>query len=86
MADTPDKNDLRWQAVESCDVRAAGRFVYGRKADGLYHSPICRQRPVQREGIAFFDTSDAAREQGFKPCGECYPDQAEWLVGACRWM
>lgn len=80
------KDDLRWQAIEVCDERAAGTFVYGRGTDGFYHSPICRTRPPSRAGIQFFDTPETAREHGFKACSECYPDQAGWLVGACRWM
>lgn len=86
MIGTPDENDLRWQVVESGDVRAAGCFVYRREADDFYHSPICRLRPVERADIVFLDTPDAAREQGFKPCGECCPEHAEWLAGASRWM
>lgn len=85
MTHTPVKDGLRWQAIESCDVRAAGRFVYGREADGLYHSPICSLRPAQRTGILFFDTPKAAQAQGFEACSECYPDQAGWsdLVAGC---
>lgn len=81
-----DSDDLRWQAVAAGDMRAAGRFVYGRAADGTYHSPICRQRPADRDGITFFDTAAAARADGFTPCADCHPDQAGWLVGAGRWM
>lgn len=79
-------NDLRWKAIEVCDVRAAGTFVYACGADSLYHSPICRLRPTDRAGIQFFDTPEKARENGFTACLECYPDQAGWLVGASRWM
>lgn len=79
-------DDLRWKAIEACDVRTAGTFVYSRDADGLYHSPLCRLRPANRAGIQFFDTPEAARENGFTACRECYPDQAGWLVGASRWM
>lgn len=80
------ENELRWEAIKGCDVRAAGTFVYGRMEEGTYHSPICRRRPDERAEVLFFDSAEAAREAGFKPCGECYPDQAGWLVGACRWM
>ncbi|MFA5539594.1 MAG: Ada metal-binding domain-containing protein [Gemmobacter sp.] len=81
-----DTEDLRWQAVENCDVRAAGCFVFGRHATGVYCSPLCRIRPVRRGDVTFFDTPEAAREAGFQSCGECYPDQAGWLAGASRWM
>ena len=78
-------DDQRWRAIEVCDVKAAGSFVYARDSEGVYHSPICRNRP-HRDGIRFFDTSEAARQQGFKACNDCYPDQAGWLAGASRWM
>lgn len=78
-------NDLRWHAIESCDVKSAGTFVYGWKSDGRYHSPICRNRP-HRDDVEFFETLDEARQQGFTACDDCYPDQAGWLVGASRWM
>jgi methylphosphotriester-DNA--protein-cysteine methyltransferase len=79
-------DELRWHAIEVCDVKAAGTFVYGRDCDGIYHSPVCRHRPAIRDGIRFFDTPQAAQRQGFKACNDCYPDQAGWLVGASRWM
>lgn len=39
-------DDQRWRAVEVCDLSAAGTFVYGRDSDQIYHSPLCRNRPV----------------------------------------
>lgn len=79
-------DDQRWRAVEIGDTRSAGTFLYGREADGLYHSPVCRNRPDNRDGIRFFDTPGTARHQGFKACRDCHHDQAEWLTGAGRWM
>ena len=78
-------NDQRWKAIEICDVKAAGAFVYGRESDQIYHSPICRNRP-RRDEIRFFDTPEAAWRQDFKACNNCYPDQAAWLVGVSRWV
>lgn len=78
-------NDQRWKAIKISDVKAAGAFVYGRESDQIYHSPICRNRPSPDE-IRFFDTPEAARQQGIKACNDCYPDQAVWLVGVSRWM
>lgn len=78
-------DDQRWRAIEFWDVKAVGTFVYGRDSDRIYHSLLCRSRP-HRDGLRFFDTPDAARQDGYKACEACYPDQAEWLVGASRWM
>ena len=72
-------DECRWNAIQRCDVRAAGTFVYGRVSEGSYHSPICRQRPGDREEVVFFDTAEAASEAGLTPCSQCYPDQAGWL-------
>jgi len=79
-------DECRWNAIQRCDVRAAGTFVYGRVSEGSYHSPICRQRPGDREEVVFFDTAEAASEAGLTPCSQCYPDQAGWLVAASGWM
>ncbi|WP_158617385.1 Ada metal-binding domain-containing protein [Falsigemmobacter faecalis] len=76
----------RWLAIETCDGKAAGTFVYGRDSDKIYHSPICRTRPTNCDDLKFFDTPDGARQQGFRVCDDCYPDQAGWLVGASRWV
>lgn len=78
-------DDERWHAIEACDVKAAGTFVYGSENDGNYHSPICRNRPHRNE-VRFFDTPEKARHEGFRACNDCYPDQAAWLAGASRWM
>ena len=76
----------RWHAIKTCDVKAAGTFIYGRDSDRIYHSPICRNRPANRDDLKFFDTPGAARKQGFRACDDCYPDQTGWLIGASRWM
>lgn len=41
--------------------------------------------PQNRNDLKFFDTKDAAQQQGGKACEDCSPDQAGWLVGASRW-
>lgn len=71
-------NDERWRAIEACDVKAAGTFLYGRDSDQIYRSPICRNQS-QRDDVRFFDTPEAAWEQGFRTCCDCYPDQVAWL-------
>lgn len=78
--------DERWEAITNCEVRSAGRFVYGLKKCSLYHSPICRRRPNSRCEVVFYDEPSVARSQGREQCPECYPDQAEWLAGASRWV
>lgn len=75
----------RWQAVESCDFRAAGTFVFARKYEGVYCSPICGKRPVNENDVEFFDSPETARRHGYTPCPACHPDQAGWLVGAALW-
>lgn len=80
-----DRDDLRWQAIVNCDVRAAGTFVYGRSAGGLY-PPLCRSRSAGQAGIVSFDTPTAAQAQSYRACGECHPDQVGWLVEASCWM
>lgn len=67
-------NDERWLAVVDRDVRADGAFVYSVRTTRVYSRPSCVARSARRENVLFFDTAEAARQAGFRPCRRCRPD------------
>lgn len=81
----------RWRAVCARDTSADGRFVYAVRTTGVYCRPSCPARTARRENVAFYDTQQEARAQGFRPCRRCQPDgpspreqQARLAVAAAR--
>ena len=81
----------RWRAVCARDASADGRFVYAVRTTGVYCRPSCPARTARRENVAFYDTQQEARAQGFRPCRRCQPDgpspreqQARLVVAAAR--
>jgi AraC family transcriptional regulator, regulatory protein of adaptative response / methylated-DNA-[protein]-cysteine methyltransferase len=65
---------VKWRAVSERDARADGQFVYGVLSTGIYCRPSCPSRPARPENLRFFDTGEAARKAGFRPCLRCAPD------------
>src|SRR6185295_2713371 len=69
-------DELRWTAVLGHDRRADGTFVYAVRSTGVYCRPSCPSRRPRRDRVAFFETTGAAREAGFRACKRCHPDAA----------
>ncbi len=69
-------SEARWQHVLDNDAAADGQFVYAVRSTGIYCRPSCRSRRPKRENVAFYDLSDAAEADGFRPCKRCKPEQA----------
>ena len=65
---------VRWTAVLEHDRGADGVFVYGVRSTGVYCRPSCPSRRPRRDRVAFFETSAAARDAGFRACLRCKPD------------
>ncbi len=63
-----------WQAVLHRDPAAEGAFYYAVRTTGVYCRPTCPSRLPKRENVVFFDSPDAARRAGFRPCLKCQPD------------
>ena len=74
----------RWKAVLGHDRDADGLFVYGVRSTGVYCRPSCPRRRPRRDRVAFFQTSAAAREAGFRACKRCHPDAA--VTAADPWI
>ncbi len=66
--------DARWTAVTQRDRQHDGEFVYAVRTTGVYCRPSCPSRAARRENVAFFDTTHAARDAGFRACRRCQPD------------
>jgi AraC family transcriptional regulator, regulatory protein of adaptative response / methylated-DNA-[protein]-cysteine methyltransferase len=63
-----------WNAVVGHDRDADGLFVYGVRSTGIYCRPSCPSRRPRRDRVAFFETTAAARDAGFRACLRCKPD------------
>ncbi|MBU7581083.1 MAG: methylated-DNA--[protein]-cysteine S-methyltransferase [Porphyrobacter sp.] len=67
-------DDARWQAMLAKDRRFDGAFVTGVHSTGIYCRPSCPARAPLRRNVRFYDTPQAAREAGLRPCKRCSPD------------
>lgn len=71
------EDDTRWQAVRTRDASMDGHFVYGVLSTRIFCRPSCPSRPARPENVTFYETTEAAREGGFRACLRCRPDQPE---------
>ncbi|WP_084455492.1 bifunctional DNA-binding transcriptional regulator/O6-methylguanine-DNA methyltransferase Ada [Novosphingobium rosa] len=83
--------DQRWAQLAARDASADGAFWYGVSTTGVYCRPSCPSRAARRENVTLFDSLDAARAAGFRPCRRCNPDglalaqqHAALVEQACR--
>ncbi len=60
-------DSTRWQAIVERNKAADGHFVYGVRTTGVYCQPSSATRLPKRENIEFFDTPEAAEQQGYRP-------------------
>lgn len=60
--------------IQASDASYNGRFFTGVLSTGIYCLPSCRARKPLRKNVRFFDSCEAAREAGLRPCRKCHPD------------
>jgi AraC family transcriptional regulator, regulatory protein of adaptative response / methylated-DNA-[protein]-cysteine methyltransferase len=65
----------RWQQVLTRDRSANGQFFYAVKTTRIYCRPGCPSRRPARGNVAFFSTSMAAEQAGYRPCKRCEPNR-----------
>ena len=74
--------DERYRVIESRDTRFDGQFVTAVRSTGIYCRPSCPARTPKPANVAFYATSAAAHEAGFRACKRCLPEAApgspEW--------
>ncbi len=79
MVAATDKNTgpagKMWEAVQTRDSRADGRFVYAVRSTGIYCRPTCPSRRPAPHQVAFFPRAVDAEAAGFRACKRCLPDQ-----------
>lgn len=63
-----------WRASSESDAAFDGAFFYAVRSTGVFCRPSCKSRVPMRENVLFFQTADAARAAGFRPCKRCRPD------------
>jgi AraC family transcriptional regulator of adaptative response/methylated-DNA-[protein]-cysteine methyltransferase len=84
------RTDDKWTQVLARDAKADGAFVYAVKSTGIVCRPSCPSRRPRRELVEFFDSVDAARKAGYRPCKRCAPGeqsiQAQKIQEACRYI
>ncbi|RZS56164.1 DNA-3-methyladenine glycosylase II [Microcella putealis] len=64
----------RYRAIASRDARFDGQFVTAVASTGIYCRPSCPARTPRETGVAFFATSAAAHEAGYRACKRCLPE------------
>ena len=60
--------------MEARDAAWDGRFITGVLSTGIYCLPSCPARNPKPENVRFFQTPEAARGSGLRPCKRCRPD------------
>lgn len=73
----------RWyRAIDARDARFDGQFFTAVASTGIYCRPSCPARTPKPENVAFYLTSAAAHEAGYRACKRCLPEAApgtpEW--------
>ena len=72
--------DSRWLALTHRNPSSHSSFLYGVKSTKIYCRPTCPARLARRANVVFYDTEDQARQDGFRPCRRCQPDNP-YFVG-----
>ncbi|WP_345751306.1 AlkA N-terminal domain-containing protein [Microbacterium rhizophilus] len=68
--------DQRYAAISARDVRFDGQFVTAVRSTGIYCRPSCPARTPKEANVAFYPTSAAAHEAGYRACKRCLPEAA----------
>jgi AraC family transcriptional regulator of adaptative response / DNA-3-methyladenine glycosylase II len=66
----------RYRAIAARDSRFDGQFYTAVRTTGIYCRPSCPARTPKAENVAFYLTSAAAHEAGFRACKRCLPEAA----------
>ena len=70
----PATQDPRWGRIVARDRRADGRLWYSVSTTGVYCRPSCPSRAANPKNVQLYDTLEAAKASGFRPCKRCNPD------------
>lgn len=83
--------DPRWARIVARDKSADGEFWFSVATTGVYCRPSCPARTANPKNVTIYDSIEAAKSAGFRPCKRCNPDglstEAEngaLIAKACR--
>lgn len=65
-----------YRALTARDPRFDGIFFVGVTSTDIYCRPICPTKTPKRANCRFFDSPQAAEQEGFRPCLRCRPELA----------
>jgi len=63
----------KYDAIGQQDTQYEGIFITAVKTTGIFCRPSCRARKPRAENVIFFDTTQQAIQNGFRPCKVCKP-------------
>ncbi len=63
----------KYDAIGKQDTFFEGIFITAVKTTGIFCRPSCRARKPKRENVIFFDTTQEALQNGYRPCKVCKP-------------
>lgn len=77
LPETSHPTPTEWQAIQTRDASADGRFFYGVLSTGIFCRPSCPSRPARPRSVVCLETAEAAHAGGFRACLRCRPDSPE---------
>lgn len=69
--------DDKYDAILRKDADFEGVFITAVKTTGIFCRPVCTARKPKPENVEFFDTSEEAINNGYRPCKVCKPLEHE---------
>lgn len=70
-------DEARWRAMADKALGALDPFVIAVRTTGIFCRVGCPARTPHRHNVRFFETTDAARDAGFRACKRCHPDDGD---------
>lgn len=71
--------DAMYAAILSRERSPANHFFYGVKSTGIFCLPWCPSKKPKIENTTYFNNSNEALSQQFRPCKRCRPTSSEEL-------
>ncbi len=73
MITDQDQFEEYYEALVKRDRQYIGVFYVGVKTTQVFCIATCRARKPKKENVAFYESAEEARSQGFRPCKICKP-------------
>jgi AraC family transcriptional regulator of adaptative response / DNA-3-methyladenine glycosylase II len=70
------ENHTLYKALTARDARFDGIFFVGVTSTDIYCRPICPAKTPKKANCRFFNSPQAAEQEGFRPCLRCRPELA----------